>query len=124
MKKAAIIFLAVLYFTMSNGVIVNFHYCMGDLAEVAWGYKHSDTCPKCGMKDAKGCCENKYEVIKVQQEHQQAEMALILPSFAVASPSFSFLPVNHKLQTASPCFNSFEGPPGVKRHLLHQVFLI
>ncbi len=73
MKKSWVAILAFLYITLSSGIVVNLHYCMGDLATVELGLSHDDTCGKCGMKDRKGCCETEYQVVKVQDAHQAAK---------------------------------------------------
>lgn len=73
MKKGWVAILAFLYITLSSGIVVNLHYCMGDLATVELGLNHDDTCGKCGMKDRKGCCETQYQVVKVQDAHQAAK---------------------------------------------------
>lgn len=77
MKKSWVAILAFLYITLSSGIVVNLHYCMGDLATVELGLSHDDTCGKCGMKDRKGCCETEYQVVKVQDAHQAAKDVLL-----------------------------------------------
>ena len=126
MRKTAILLLTILYLTMSSGVIVNFHYCMGDLAEVEWGLKHDDTCPKCGMKDAEGCCENKYEVVKLEQEHQMTKLASLMPpAYVAVEPSSPALPSLSTLPASSVSpYLSFDEYSGIERYVLYRVFRI
>lgn len=126
MKKGIVILLSILYLAVSTGFTVNFHYCMGDLANVEWGTTHDDTCAKCGMKDTKGCCETKYQVVKVQDEHQLAKQApsMVFPVevFPPATPADVLPLVFYTVLT--PAAQIDVSPPGVKRHLLLQVFRI
>jgi len=65
LKKLLAISLAVVYLAISSGVVVNIHYCMGEIAEVALGHKSSDKCGKCGMEN-EGCCHDDVKVVKIQ----------------------------------------------------------
>jgi hypothetical protein len=126
MKKAWVILLAFLYLGMCTGIVVNYHYCMGDLASVEWGMDHDDTCARCGMKDKSGCCETKFQVVKVQQEHQGAKCEGLSMPLAVES-------LTHSVVEGTP-FSSIETdisplsvalhPDGLRRHLLLRVFRI
>lgn len=80
MKKSWIAILAILYITVTSGVIVNVHYCMGSIASVAYGWDDHDVCGKCGMTDQKeGCCHTEYQLVKVDDEHQYVPVDI--PSF-------------------------------------------
>ena len=65
--------IALLYLGFTSGIVVNLHYCMGDLAAVEWGMDHHTSCSKCGMEDRKGCCETTYQVLKVNDAHLSAK---------------------------------------------------
>src|SRR6476661_6176091 len=72
MKKAVVTILAVLYFITSTGTTIQIHYCMGKL--ISWKVnpdEKTDICSKCGMKSKKGCCEEKYQVIKIDQDQKK-----------------------------------------------------
>lgn len=69
-KKITVAILAFLYVSIASGVMVNIHYCMGDLASVEYGMEGKETCGKCGMKERKGCCETEYKFIKLEDAHQ------------------------------------------------------
>lgn len=80
MKKSWIAILAILYITVTSGVIVNVHYCMGSIASVAYGWDDHDVCGKCGMTgDKAGCCHTEYQLVKVDDEHQFVPVDI--PSF-------------------------------------------
>jgi len=64
-KKIIAISLAVVYLSISSGVVFNIHYCMGKIATVALGQKSSNKCGKCGMEND-GCCHDDVKVVKIQ----------------------------------------------------------
>lgn len=71
MKKAVVTILAVLYFITSTGATIHIHFCMGKL--ISWKVntnEKTDICSRCGMKSKKGCCEEKYQVIKIDQDQK------------------------------------------------------
>ncbi|MFY0254840.1 HYC_CC_PP family protein [Chitinophaga sp. 30R24] len=75
MKRFFAILFAVLYITLTSGVAVNVHYCMGKLASVEWQDTPADHCQKCG-KPAKGmdCCKDEFKFCKVTESHQAAKV--------------------------------------------------
>ncbi|MFM7838266.1 MAG: HYC_CC_PP family protein [Chitinophagaceae bacterium] len=73
MSKFFTTLIALLYLGFTSGIVVNWHYCMGDLAAVEWGMDYGTSCSKCGMKDRKGCCETTYQVFKVNDAHLSAK---------------------------------------------------
>ncbi|NML22156.1 hypothetical protein HHL16_14835 [Pseudoflavitalea sp. G-6-1-2] len=76
MKKAVIAILAVLYVTVTSGITVNIHYCMGKLASVEYGYDDHDACGLCGMTEQReGCCHTEYKLVKVDDAHQLVPIA-------------------------------------------------
>jgi hypothetical protein len=111
LKKLLAISLAVVYLAISSGVVVNIHYCMGEIADVVLGHKSSDTCGKCGMEN-QGCCHDDVKVVKIQDAQS---VATVITDFAKAEaqvPAFhehsyasSILPVSIIVQTA-------HAPPG------------
>lgn len=80
--------IALLYLGFTSGIVVNWHYCMGDLAAMEWGIDHNTACSKCGMEDKKGCCETTYQVFKVNDAHLSAKSVVppILPVETDLSP--------------------------------------
>lgn len=127
MKKYLISILAFLYLSLSTGVVINLHYCMGDLASVELGVSHDDTCAKCGMKDQKGCCETEYQLVKVQDVHQAAKdfsgSILNTPALTPVPVSTTWVPVF----VSTPAENSTAHPPDIispDRCVMHCLFRI
>ena len=71
MKRSIAILLAMLYITLTSGVAVNVHYCMGKLASVEWQEGPSDMCHKCGKPvNGMDCCKDEFKFCKVTESHQ------------------------------------------------------
>jgi hypothetical protein len=69
MLKFIGILVTVLYMTVTSGIVINIHYCMDEVANVALGAGGSDKCDRCGM-DNKGCCHDDVQVMKLADDHQ------------------------------------------------------
>ncbi|MEC5142535.1 hypothetical protein [Chitinophaga sp. 212800010-3] len=82
MKRILAIFFALLYTTLTSGVAVNVHYCMGKLAGIEWQETPDGFCQKC-KKPAKGmdCCKNEFKFCKVTESHQAAKT--LQPNFSL-----------------------------------------
>ena len=103
MKKLFTISIALIYFAVSSGIIVNMHYCMGKLASWAIGNDNSKSCGKCGMekRNKGGCCHDEHKFVKSSIDQKTGEanidyvkafmtVALDFPEFNVISfPSTS-----------------------------------
>jgi hypothetical protein len=81
MKKWFVSILAILYFTVSSGMVVNIHYCMGKLSKVQLDIAAKDlcACKKSSSKKKMACCDTKYEVIKIQDDHGSSTVASSVP---------------------------------------------
>ncbi len=82
MKRSAIAILAIIYLTISSGVVVNIHYCMGRMSSVKLQAWAPNTCA-CGkkMESKKGCCKTELKVVKLE-DAQKASYA----DFAIHTP--------------------------------------
>jgi len=127
MKKAVIAILALLYIVTASGIVVNLHYCMGKLASVEYGIDTHETCGKCGMKDAPGCCETESKVVKVQDEHQWAKAGMEIAQLSAVLPQFE-IGLNTLLQGEEKYSNPLYYPPpdpmGNAVYLANSVFRI
>ena len=63
------ILVTVLYMTVTSGIVINIHYCMNEIANVALGAGDSAKCQQCGM-DNDGCCHDDVQVLKLADNHQ------------------------------------------------------
>ena len=71
MKKILLAILTFFYMSISTGIAMEIHYCMGKKIGVDLFHSGSDTCGKCGMTESKtGCCSDDYKFLKLQDEHK------------------------------------------------------
>ena len=76
MKKVIALMLALLYITASGGVVLNVHYCMGNISSVDVDNFKSEKCDKCGMENSSsGCCHSELKVVKVDYSHKASTVA-------------------------------------------------
>lgn len=102
MKKLLAFILLITYFAFSSGVVINYHYCMNQLASAKLFEKESDVCGLCGMHstDSEGCCHDEVKVLKAEDDQNTtASIAFLFkaPVLELSQASeFLFLPVqNH-----------------------------
>ncbi len=69
MKKLIVSFVAILYFTVSSGVVVNLHYCMGKLSSTKIDVLAKNLCG-CKTKKTGGCCKTTHKLIKIEDSHK------------------------------------------------------
>ena len=67
MKKAVAFIVSLLYLSLTTGLFVNIHYCMGEVSDVQFQkYSNDDDC-----KTKMPCCGHNYHLVKVSDAHQQ-----------------------------------------------------
>ena len=100
MKRPIAVILMVIYLAFSSGVVINYHFCMNELASARLFDKDTDVCGQCGMhNDNNGCCHDEVVVIK-SEDDQSSSIGF---SLSVKSPgtkhaevsSFIFLPLQN-----------------------------
>ncbi len=101
MKRLLTAIIAILYFAISSGFVVNVHYCMGKLRaqKVAVSAKKMCACKK--AEDKKGCCKTTYKVVKLDDKHQISSIA-----FKVFTPVI-YLPIR-QIELAAILFQESE----------------
>ena len=112
MKKFLLTILTLIYMTVSSGVAMEIHYCMGKRAGVDLYNTADEKCGRCGMKEKKGgCCNDEHVFYKLADAHKNVYNdynAFVSPVIIVNDLiSFSadiFYPVNTK--------NILKAPPG------------
>jgi hypothetical protein len=87
MKKFVAFILAVLYFTASSGVVLNVHYCMGEVSSVKVDNFAAEFC-KCGKKQTKSnCCSSEFKVVKINSEYKATASTININFPVVVLPS-------------------------------------
>ena len=102
MKRFIATILAIIYFSVSSGMVMNMHYCMGKLSSVNLSVSAAKKCG-CGMSEKKGCCKTETKLIRLEDAQQKASLAELALNLSVAVP---IAPLNF-LQT--PFLNSQAG---------------
>jgi hypothetical protein len=80
MKRLTAILLALIYIATTSGIVINTHYCMGEVADIALGASNDAKCDTCGM-DNEGCCHDDLQVIKLTENHNYTAINFELPVF-------------------------------------------
>ena len=71
MKKVFALFVAVLYISVSSGLAVEIHHCMGKIADISFGSSKSKKCSSCGMpKNSGSCCKDEMKFVKLQDSYK------------------------------------------------------
>lgn len=86
MKKFTIAILAILYFTMTSGIVLNIHYCRGKISSVKVDVLAKDLCA-CKKKIDKGCCKTDNKLVKLEDTHKAVSTQFLIeaPVAIVAS---------------------------------------
>lgn len=72
MKKFTIAILAIIYFTMTSGIVFNVHYCRGKISSVKVDLLAKNLCG-CKKKETnKGCCKTEHKLVKLEDTHKAA----------------------------------------------------
>ncbi len=60
--------------TVSSGIAMEIHYCMGERAGADLYGTSSDKCGRCGMKEQNkaGCCHDDHQFYKLEDSHKKA----------------------------------------------------
>jgi hypothetical protein len=80
MKRLTAILLALIYLVTTSGIVINTHYCMGAVSNVALGASGSAKCDTCGMEN-EGCCHDDLQVIKLTENHNFTAVNFEIPVF-------------------------------------------
>ncbi len=70
MKRIIVGILSIVYITLASGIVMNIHYCMGQLSAVSYSYHDAHSCSKCGMENKKGCCHSDFAIVKISDDQQ------------------------------------------------------
>lgn len=71
MKKGLLSILTILYMTVSSGMAMEIHYCMGERTGAGLYVSSNEKCGRCGMKAKKGgCCNDEIKFLKLSDAHK------------------------------------------------------
>lgn len=123
--------MAIFYLTVSSGLAMNIHYCMGKISSVTFGHEadHNDgSCSKCGMsKTENHCCTDETQFVKLTDDQQVLQKSTFA-FFTSVEVSYSDVSLNESMQglSAEPYTSYFSPPPPTlnKVYLAVNVFRI
>ena len=88
MKKIFLGILTMMYMTVSAGIGVDVHYCMGKkVGFELYGPSPDGKCGKCGMKDKDkkaGCCQDQHKFYKLSDSHKNVTNNLSLAGAGIS----------------------------------------
>lgn len=125
MKKITVAILAIIYLTVSSGVVMTIHYCMGKVASVDVAHS-SEKCGKCGMKTTDGCCKDEFKIVKLSDSHKLISNEInIFSPVAVIDNSKSIFNSDIFSSNIRSDYNNHSPPgSGISRNILYCVFRI
>ncbi|HSF44661.1 MAG TPA: hypothetical protein VLA58_01580 [Chitinophagaceae bacterium] len=124
MKRLTAILLALIYISTTSGIVINTHYCMGKIAEIALGASGQDKCNTCGMEN-EGCCHDDLQVIKLTENHHFSAVHFELPAIHDVAPAYNSQEENEiPFGIASGSLRNHSPPNAVSRNVLYCVYRI
>ena len=114
--------------TVSSGIALEIHYCMGKRAGIDFYQTEKDKCSRCGMKEKKGgCCHDEQQFHKLQDSHKNVDNNISFYAGDFAELNF-FAVFNWQLVSQDqPCYQQNNSPPedtGPSCRILNCVFRI
>ncbi|MCW3117311.1 MAG: hypothetical protein JWM28_1393 [Chitinophagaceae bacterium] len=115
MKKVSVVILAILYFAISSGIIVNLHYCMNRFASADFSLVSGKfQCGECGMQKTKshGCCHDEIKLVKLQDDQNKSsqvatgiaflQAVAMTPSEFIVTSFYNADEINHHKEHSPP----------------------
>ena len=116
MKKLLVTILAFIYLAVSSGMVLNLHYCMGELKSWDLRSANKNTCGICGMHKAngKGCCHDEQRQLKLDNAQQLVSLDVQLPSISeITLPGYFDALLSLQVLPASVLTLTVHAPPGL-----------
>jgi hypothetical protein len=118
-KKVFISILAILYITITSGVMVNIHYCMGKMTSVEYGNEKQKNCSSCGMEQKDGCCHTEHKFIKSGDQHLFVKnIADLSAGYVVAVSETPAYPINDFYTSRVLLYSPSHSPPDNRQNNL------
>ena len=91
MKRSAAFILTLLYFVTSTGATMNYHFCMGEMANISILGNGDKNCGKCGMEKHpardNGCCKDETKWLKIEDDHKTSPAHFQVPKLPLETIS-------------------------------------
>ncbi len=130
MKRILTSIIAMIYFVISSGLVMNIHYCMGKISSVDLSHNSAETCV-CGMSlkgtSGKDCCKTEIKMVKLEDNYKAAYAFYDFQApVTFLSRAISFFDAMD-LRESAKGYTDSHGPPlisGQDTYLLNCVFRI
>lgn len=130
MKRVLVSIIALIYFTVSSGMVMSVHYCMGEVSNIQVNQVPEEGCI-CGMSkketSSKGCCKTEFTMVKLADNHKASSVSYdIQAPVALVARSLSQLEAP-LYNTSIKIYADIHGPPLLSEqdtYLLNCVFRI
>lgn len=107
--------IALFYLSATSGMVMNVHYCMGQISSISFGHEkdHNDgTCDKCGMlKTENHCCKDEVAEVKLNEAHQTSSIAFELSGISAAQPVKLIVLNDPEQGVTAPPVDAYVSPP-------------
>ncbi|MDZ4072766.1 MAG: hypothetical protein U1C70_13150 [Sediminibacterium sp.] len=130
MKHVLASIIALIYFTVSSGMVMSVHYCMGEVSNIQVNQVPEERCI-CRMSkketSSKGCCKTEFTMVKLADTHKASSASYdIQTQVSLVSRSLSQLEAP-LYNTGIKIYTDIHGPPLLSEqdtYLLNCVFRI
>lgn len=120
MKKFTIAILAIIYFTMTSGIVFNVHYCRGKISSVKVDLLAKNLCGCKKKETKKGCCKTEHKLVKLEDNHKAsaAHFACDVPVAILPTTTHNFNSILNYNNTIT-AFNSLP-PPTLSQEAIYK----
>lgn len=128
MKKVMLSILTIIYMTVSSGVAMDIHFCMGKRTGVDLYAQSNTTCGRCGMKEKKGgCCNDEHRFYKLSDAHKIVNNEHKFTFSFITHNILPAYPGSYPLFFNKPVISIIPSPPGdpqLPLYISHCIFRI
>ena len=122
--------MALIYFTVSSGMVMSVHYCMGEVSNIQVNQVPEERCI-CGMSkketSSKGCCKTEFTMVKLADTHKASSASYDIQTPVVLVARYLSQLEASLYKTSIKTYTDIHGPPLLSEqdtYLLNCVFRI
>lgn len=130
MKRIIVSIIALIYFTVSSGMVMSVHYCMGEVSNIQVNQVPEERCI-CGMSkketSSKGCCKTEFTMVKLADTHKASSASYDIQTPVVLVARYLSQLEASLYNTSIKTYTDIHGPPLLSEqdtYLLNCVFRI
>ena len=112
-KKSLVFIITFIYMSISTGIAMEIHYCMGKRVGVELFASGNDKCGRCGMTEKKGgCCSDEHKFYKLTTDQKTVSNDYDFHSPATVLDKVYYSPVVLFARNAALKTSNNSHPPG------------